>query len=147
MNELAPDGRDVQFGGEQNCSLSAFSATKLHVPAMSSSSLAGLPVQTPCTRGKTHKLTLSARLGKTTYFTAVGSVTMHQPFRLASHLIRFRQQPVWFWMYVVAALADGQSWVGTRAVDGRDRSRLPTLMNDLDTIANRLCSFWMTTTW
>jgi hypothetical protein len=25
VSELAPDGREVQFGGEQNCSLSAFS--------------------------------------------------------------------------------------------------------------------------
>jgi hypothetical protein len=24
VNDLDPDGRDVQFGGEQNCSLSVF---------------------------------------------------------------------------------------------------------------------------
>jgi len=26
VNELGPDGRDVQFGGEQNCPLSGFCA-------------------------------------------------------------------------------------------------------------------------
>jgi hypothetical protein len=31
VDELNPDGRDVQFGGEQNCSLGAFSGAGVAV--------------------------------------------------------------------------------------------------------------------
>jgi LuxR family maltose regulon positive regulatory protein len=50
--------------------------------------------------------------------------------------------PVWFWMYVVAALQKVSPGVGTRAVEllamGADPVQvvLPTLLNDLDTIAS-----------
>ena len=50
--------------------------------------------------------------------------------------------PVWFWMYVVAALQILSPGVGTRAVEllamGADPVQvvLPTLLNDLDTIAS-----------
>ena len=50
--------------------------------------------------------------------------------------------PVWFWMYVVAALQKVSPGMGTRAVEllamGADPVQvvLPTLLNDLDTIAS-----------
>jgi LuxR family transcriptional regulator, maltose regulon positive regulatory protein len=57
-------------------------------------------------------------------------------------LDRSDNDPVWFWMYVIAALQKVSAGVGTRAVEllamGADVVQvvLPALLNDLDTIAS-----------
>ena len=59
-------------------------------------------------------------------------------------LITSDNDPVWFWMYVVAALQKVSPGVGIRAVEllamGADPVQvvLPTLLNDLDTIAGQM---------
>ena len=95
--------------------------------------------------GRCRKLTLlsaPAGWGKTTLLAqwALGAGE-DQRFGWLS-LDRSDNDPVWFWMYVVAALQKVSPGVGTRAVEllamGADPVQvvLPTLLNDLDTIAS-----------
>ena len=120
-------------------------ATKLHVPA-----IGGQLVQRPAlldalSAGRRRKLTLlsaPAGWGKTTLLAQWASrAGEDQRFGWLS-LDRSDNDPVWFWMYVVAALQKVSPGVGTRAVEllamGADPVQvvLPTLLNDLDTIAS-----------
>ena len=119
-------------------------ATKLHVPAMGIALVHRPLLLDSLSAGRRCKLTLlsaPAGWGKTTLLAqwAMGSGE-EQRFGWLS-LDASDNDPVWFWMYVVAALQKADPGVGIRAVEllamGADPVHvvLPTLLNDLDTIA------------
>ena len=131
-------------------------ATKLHVPAIGGQLVHRAALLDALSAGRRRKLTLlSAPVGwgKTTLLAqwALGAGE-DQRFSWLS-LDRSDNDPVWFWMYVVAALQKVSPGVGTRAVEllamGADPVQvvLPTLLNDLDTIASPMVLISMTTTW
>lgn len=115
-------------------------ATKLHVPAIGSELVPRSRLEDALTAGRACKMTLlsaPAGWGKTTLLAqwalgvddaAVGWLTFD-----ASD-----NDPVWFWMYVIAALQSLSPGAGARAVElltvGADPVQvvLPTLLNDLD---------------
>ena len=120
-------------------------ATKLHVPAIGAQLVHRAALLDALSAGRCRKLTLlsaPAGWGKTTLLAqwALGAGE-DQRFGWLS-LDRSDNDPVWFWMYVVAALQKVSPGVGTRAVEllamGADpvQVALPTLLNDLDTIAS-----------
>jgi LuxR family maltose regulon positive regulatory protein len=120
-------------------------ATKVHVPAVGGELVHRAALLDALSAGRRRKLTLlsaPAGWGKTTLLAqwAVGTGA-DERFGWLS-LDRSDNDPVWFWMYVVAALQEVRPGVGTRAVElltmGADPVQvvLPTLLNDLDTIAN-----------
>ena len=120
-------------------------ATKLHVPAMGAQLVHRAGLLDVLSAGRSRKLTLlsaSAGWGKTTVLAqwALGAGE-DQRFGWLS-LDPSDNDPVWFWMYVVAALQKVTPGVGIRAVEllamGADPVQvvLPTLLNDLDTIAS-----------
>ncbi len=120
-------------------------ATKLHVPAIGSQLVHRATLLDALSAGQRRKLTLlsaPAGWGKTTLLAqwALGAGE-DQRFGWLS-LDRSDNDPVWFWMYVVAALQKVSPGVGTRAVEllAMDADPvqvvLPTLLNDLDTIAS-----------
>ena len=120
-------------------------ATKLHVPALGGQLVHRGALLEALSAGRRRKLTLlsaPAGWGKTTLLAqwALGAGE-DQRFGWLS-LDRSDNDPVWFWMYVVAALQKVSPGVGTRAVEllamGADPVQvvLPTLLNDLDTIAS-----------
>ena len=120
-------------------------ATKLHVPAIGGQLVHRAALLDALSAGRRRKLTLlsaPAGWGKTTLLAqwALGAGE-DQRFGWLS-LDRSDNDPVWFWMYVVAALQKVSPGVGTRAVEllamGADPVQvvLPTLLNDLDTIAS-----------
>ena len=120
-------------------------ATKLHVPAIGGQLVQRAALLDALSAGRRRKLTLlsaPAGWGKTTLLAqwALGAGE-DQRFGWLS-LDRSDNDPVWFWMYVVAALQKVSPGVGTRAVEllamGADPVQvvLPTLLNDLDTIAS-----------
>ena len=120
-------------------------ATKLHVPAIGSKLVHRGTLLDALSAGRRRKLTLlsaPAGWGKTTLLAqwAVGAGE-DQRFGWLT-LDPSDNDPVWFWMYVVAALQKVSPGVGTRAVEllamGADPVQvvLPTLLNDLDTIAS-----------
>ena len=120
-------------------------ATKLHVPAIGGELVHRAALLDGLSAGRRRKLTLlsaPAGWGKTTLLAqwALGAGE-DQRFGWLS-LDRSDNDPVWFWMYVVAALQKVSPGVGTRAVEllamGADPVQvvLPTLLNDLDTIAS-----------
>ena len=120
-------------------------ATKLHVPAIGGQLVHRAALLDALSAGRRRKLTLlsaPAGWGKTTLLAqwALGAGE-DQRFGWLS-LDRSDNDPVWFWMYVIAALQKGSPGVGTRAVEllamGADPVQvvLPTLLNDLDTIAS-----------
>jgi LuxR family transcriptional regulator, maltose regulon positive regulatory protein len=118
--------------------------TKLHVPAIRSQVVQRTALLDALSAGHRRKLTLlSAPVGwgKTTLLAQwVSDAGEDQRFGWVS-LDRSDNDPVWFWMYVVAALQKVSPGVGARAVElltmGADpvQAVLPTLLNDLDTIA------------
>jgi LuxR family maltose regulon positive regulatory protein len=118
-------------------------ATKLHVPAIASEVVQRTTLLDALSAARCRKLTLlsaPAGWGKTTLLAqwALGAGE-EQQFGWLS-LDPADNDPVWFWMYVVAALQKVSPGVGTRAVElltmGADPVQvvLPTLLNDLDTI-------------
>lgn len=120
-------------------------ATKLHVPAIGAQLVHRAALLDALSAGRRRKLTLlsaPAGWGKTTLLAqwALGA-SEDQRFAWLS-LDPSDNDPVWFWMYVVAALQKVSPGVGIRAVEllvmGADPVQvvLPTLLNDLDTIAN-----------
>jgi LuxR family maltose regulon positive regulatory protein len=120
-------------------------ATKLHVPAVGGQLVHRGALLDALSAGQSRKLTLlsaPAGWGKTTLLAqwALGAGE-DQRFAWLS-LDPSDNDPVWFWMYVVAALQKVSPGVGTRAVEllamGADAVQvvLPTLLNDLDTIAS-----------
>ncbi|OBE94659.1 LuxR C-terminal-related transcriptional regulator [Mycobacterium sp. 852002-10029_SCH5224772] len=120
-------------------------ATKLHVPAIGPQLVHRTALLDALSAGRSRKLTLlsaPAGWGKTTVLAqwAQGAAE-DQQFAWLS-LDSSDNDPVWFWMYVVAALQTVNPGVGIRAVEllkmGADPTQvvLPTLLNDLDTIAD-----------
>ena len=120
-------------------------ATKLHVPAIGAQLVQRAALLDALSAGRRRKLTLlsaPAGWGKTTVLAqwALGAGE-DQRFGWLS-LDHSDNDPVWFWMYVIAALQKVSPGVGIRAVEllamGADPVQvvLPTLLNDLDTIAS-----------
>jgi LuxR family transcriptional regulator, maltose regulon positive regulatory protein len=120
-------------------------ATKLHVPAVGAQLVHRAALLDALSAGRSRKLTLlsaPAGWGKTTLLAQWASAAGEdQRFGWLS-LDPSDNDPVWFWMYVVAALQKVSAEVGIRAVEllamGADPVQvvLPTLLNDLDTIAS-----------
>lgn len=120
-------------------------ATKLHVPAIGARLVHRDSLLDALSVARSRKLTLlsaPAGWGKTTVLAqwALGAGE-DERFGWLS-LDSSDNDPVWFWMYVVAALQQVSPGVGIRAVEllamGADPLQvvLPTLLNDLDTIAS-----------
>lgn len=120
-------------------------ATKLHVPSIGAPLVHRAALLDALSAGLSRKLTLLSApggWGKTTVLAqwALGA-GQDQRFGWLS-LDPSDNDPVWFWMYVVAALQKISPGVGIRAVEllamGADPVQvvLPTLLNDLDTIAS-----------
>jgi LuxR family maltose regulon positive regulatory protein len=120
-------------------------ATKLHLPAIGDEVVHRATLLDALSAGLRRKLILlSAPVGS-------GKTTLLAQWALGAgedqrvgwvSLDPSDNDPVWFWMYVVAALQKVSPGVGTRAVEllamGADPVQvvLPTLLNDLDTIAS-----------
>ena len=137
------DGRSDSDVGEA-AERAVLLATKLHVPAIGAQLVHRAALLDALSAGRRRKLTLlsaPAGWGKTTLLAqwALGAGE-DQRFGWLS-LDPSDNDPVWFWMYVVAALQKVSPGVGIRAVEllaiGADPVQvvLPTLLNDLDTIA------------
>lgn len=137
-------GRSVNGVGEA-AARAVLLATKLHVPAIGAQLVHRAALLEALSAGRCRKLTLlsaPAGWGKTTLLAqwALGAVG-DQRFGWLS-LDPSDNDPVWFWMYVVAALQKMSPGVGIRALEllamGADPEQvvLPTLLNDLDTIAS-----------
>jgi LuxR family maltose regulon positive regulatory protein len=119
-------------------------ATKLHIPAIGPQLVQRNALLDALSAGRRRKVTLlsaPAGWGKTTVLAQWAlSVAENQRFGWLS-VDHSDNDPVWFWMYVVAALQKISPGVGNRAVEllamGADPVQvvLPTLLNDLDTIA------------
>lgn len=129
-------------GGEETTARAVLLATKLHIPAIGVQLVRRAPLLDALSAGRRCKLTLlsaPAGWGKTTL---LAQWTLHagsdEQFGWLS-LDPSDNDPVWFWMYVVAALQKISPGVGVRAVEllamGADAVQvvLPTLLNDLDT--------------
>src|SRR6201997_3445403 len=138
------DGRSNSAVGEA-VARAVLLATKLHVPAIGAQLVHRAALLDALSAGRRCKLTLlsaPAGCGKTTLLAqwALGAGE-NQRFGWLS-LDSSDNDPVWFWMYVVAALQKISPRVGIRAVEllamGADPMQvvLPTLLNDLDTIAS-----------
>jgi ATP/maltotriose-dependent transcriptional regulator MalT len=120
-------------------------ATKLHVPGVGTQLVhraALLDVLSAARRRKLTLLSAPAGWGKTTVLVQWAlPAGEEQRFGWLS-LDPSDNDPVWFWMYVIAALQKISPGVGIRAVEllamGADPVQvvLPTLLNDLDTIAS-----------
>ncbi|MDV6978028.1 LuxR C-terminal-related transcriptional regulator [Mycobacterium intracellulare] len=120
-------------------------ATKLHVPAVGAQLVHRAALLDALSAGRTRKLTLlsaPAGWGKTTLLAQwVLGAGEDERFAWLS-LDSSDNDPVWFWMYVVGAVQKVSPGVGIRAVEllamGADPVQvvLPTLLNDLDTIAS-----------
>lgn len=142
----ALDGRSNNGAGEA-AARTVLLATKLHVPAIGTQLVHRGALLDALSAGRRCKLTLlsaPAGWGKTTllaqWAVAAGE---DQQFGWLS-LDPSDNDPVWFWMYVVAALQNVSPGVGIRAVELLAMSAdpvqvvLPTLLNDLDTIATSI---------
>jgi LuxR family maltose regulon positive regulatory protein len=120
-------------------------ATKLHVPAIGAQLVRRTALLDVLSAGRHRKLTLlsaPAGWGKTILL-AQWALTAGKDQRFGwLSLDSSDNDPVWFWMYVVAALQKISPGVGIRALEllamGADPVQvvLPTLLNDLDTIAS-----------
>jgi LuxR family maltose regulon positive regulatory protein len=120
-------------------------ATKLHVPAIGAQLVQRDTLLDVLSAGRRRKLTVlsaPAGWGKTTVL-AQWAVTAGEDRRFGwLSLDPSDNDPVWFWMYVIAALQKVCPGLGIRAVEllamGADPVQvvLPTLLNDLDTIAS-----------
>jgi LuxR family maltose regulon positive regulatory protein len=119
--------------------------TKLHVPAVGAQLVHRAALLDALSAGRRRKLTLlsaPAGWGKTTLLAqwALGAGE-DQRFAWLS-LDPSDNDPVWFWMYVVAAVQKISPGVGIRGLEllamGVDPVQvvLPTLLNDLDTIGS-----------
>jgi ATP/maltotriose-dependent transcriptional regulator MalT len=134
-----PGDNGVAEGAERAVLL----ATKLHVPAIGSEIVQRATLIDALSAGLRRKLTLlsaPAGWGKTTLL-AQWALTAGDDQRFGwLSLDSSDNDPVWFWMYVVAALQKVSPRVGTHAVAlltmGADPLQvvLPTLLNDLDAI-------------
>ncbi|OBI22475.1 helix-turn-helix transcriptional regulator [Mycobacterium sp. E2327] len=117
--------------------------TKLHIPAIGAQLVHRTTLLDALSSGRRRRLTLlsaPAGWGKTTLLAQwVLGADEDQRFGWLS-LDSSDNDPVWFWMYVIAALQKISPGVGIRAVEllamGADPVQvvLPTLLNDLDTV-------------
>ncbi|CAM3135389.1 LuxR family transcriptional regulator [Mycobacterium intermedium] len=139
-------GRSERSGGEA-AARAVLLATKLHVPALGvqlvhrAALLDALSAKQHC---KLTLLSAPAGWGKTTLL-AQWALSAGRDGRFGwLSLDASDNDPVWFWMYVVAALQQISPGVGIRAVEllamGADPVQvvLPTLLNDLDTVDSQL---------
>jgi LuxR family transcriptional regulator, maltose regulon positive regulatory protein len=136
-----PSDNGIEEGAERAVLL----ATKLHVPAIGGEVLQRETLLDALSAARRRKLTLlsaPAGWGKTTLL-AQWALSASEDLRFGwLSLDRSDNDPVWFWMYVVAALQKVSPGVGTRAVEllamGADPVQvvLPTLLNDLDKIVS-----------
>jgi LuxR family maltose regulon positive regulatory protein len=139
-NMIASDGRSDR-------ERAVLLATKLHVPAIGGELVHRAALEDALSAGRRSKLTLlsaPAGWGKTTLLAQWASgADDDQTFSWLS-LDASDNDPVWFWMYVVAALQSVSSEVGTRALEllkmGADPIQvvLPTLLNDLNTVGRSM---------
>ncbi|RRR45209.1 LuxR family transcriptional regulator [Mycolicibacter terrae] len=119
--------------------------TKVHVPTLGSQLVHRAPLLEALSAGRRRKLTLlsaPAGWGKTTLLAQwAAGAGEDRRFGWLS-LDSSDNDPVWFWMYVVAALQKIDAQIGSRAVElltmGADPTQvvLPTLLNDLETITD-----------
>lgn len=119
--------------------------TKLHVPTIGPELVQRTALLETLSAGRHRKLTLlsaPAGWGKTTLL-AQWAASVGADNRVGwLSLDPSDNDPVWFWMYVVAALQKVSREVGVRAVEllamGADPIQvvLPTLLNDLESIAD-----------
>jgi LuxR family maltose regulon positive regulatory protein len=141
---IGSDGR-IDHGVGEAAARAVLLAAKLDVPAIGDQLVHRGALLDALSAGRGRKLTLlsaPAGWGKTTLLAqwALGAGE-DERFGWLS-LDPSDNDPVWFWMYVVAALQKVSPGVGTRAVEllamGADPVQvvLPTLLNDLDTIAS-----------
>ncbi|MDT5352963.1 MAG: hypothetical protein QOJ56_1495 [Mycobacterium sp.] len=134
-------------GGGEAGARAVLLATKLHVPAIGGQLVHRTALLDALSAGRCRKLTLlsaPAGWGKTTLLAQwVVGTGEDQRFGWLS-LDSSDNDPVWFWMYVVAALQKVIPGVGTRAGEllavGADPLKvvLPTLLNELATIDNQI---------
>ena len=118
-------------------------ATKLHVPAIGAQLVHRAALLDALSEGRRRKVTLlsaPAGWGKTTVLAQwTQRAGEDQPFGWLS-VDSSDNDPVWFWMYVIAALQKVSPGVGVRALEllamsaDPEQVVLPTLLNDLDTI-------------
>jgi LuxR family maltose regulon positive regulatory protein len=132
-------------GGADGAERAVLLATKLHVPAVGGDVVERKTLLDALAAGRRRKLTLlSAPVGwgKTTLLAQWASRADEDVRFGWLSLDRSDNDPVWFWMYVIAALQNVSPGVGTRAVEllsmGADPVQvvLPTLLNDLDGVAS-----------
>ena len=138
------DGRSDNGIGEA-AARAVLLATKLHVPAIGAQLVHRAALLDALSAGRSRKLTLlsaPAGWGKTTVL-AQWALTAGEDQRFGwLSLDPSDNDPVWFWMYVIAALQKVSPGVGSRAVEllamGADPVQvvLPALLNNLDTIAS-----------
>ena len=123
-------------------------ATKLHVPASGASSFTGRSARRTFggTTPQAHVAECARGLGQDDITCAVGPRVRSEDQRFGwLSLDTSDNDPVWFWMYVVAALQKVSPGVGTRAFEllgmGADPLRvvLPNLLNELAT-SNASCA-------
>ena len=135
----------AKTNAEEGAERAVLLATKLHLPAIGRELVHRRGLLDVLSAGLHRKLTLlsaPAGWGKTTLLAqwAVGA-DEDRRFGWLS-LDRSDNDPVWFWMYMIAALQKVSPRVGARAVEllatGADPMQivLPTLLNDLYTIAS-----------
>jgi LuxR family transcriptional regulator, maltose regulon positive regulatory protein len=125
----------------------ALLATKLHVPAVRGNIVHRAGLLDALSAGQSRKLILvsaPAGWGKTTLLAQwVLSGEEKQRFGWLS-LDPSDNDPMWFWMYVIAALQQASPEVGSRAAEllemGADLTQvvLPTLLNELDAVAGQV---------
>lgn len=120
-------------------------ATKLHVPTIGTQLVHRAALLDALSAGRRRKLTVlsaPAGWGKTTLLAQWASGAGEDERFAWLSLDSSDNDPVWFWMYAVAALQKVSPGTGIRAVEllalGADPVQvvLPTLLNDLDTIAS-----------
>ncbi|WP_082983602.1 LuxR C-terminal-related transcriptional regulator [Mycobacterium scrofulaceum] len=142
-SDTTGSANDSNNGGGEAAARTILLGTKLHVPAIAAKLVHRTALLDALSAGRRCKLTLlsaPAGWGKTTLL-AQWALAAGEDRRFGwLSLDPADSDPVWFWMYVVAALQKTNPGVGIRAVEllalGADPVQvvLPTLLNDLDTI-------------
>lgn len=142
-SDMSGSAKDSDNGAGEAAARAILLGTKLHVPAIAAKLVHRTALLDALSAGSGYKLTLlsaPAGWGKTTLL-AQWALAAGEDRRFGwLSLDPSDSDPVWFWMYVVAALQKTNPGVGIRAVElltlGADPVQvvLPTLLNDLDTI-------------
>src|SRR6185437_6976739 len=142
-SEVTGSGRRRDGGVGDAGARAVLLATKLHVPAIGAQLVHRAALLDALSEGRRRKVTLlsaPAGWGKTTVLAQwTQRAGEDQPFGWLS-VDSSDNDPVWFWMYVIAALQKVSPGVGVRALEllamsaDPEQVVLPTLLNDLDTI-------------